>query len=79
MLSYAYSLYSALWKSVLRDELQRYLKSEQLPEPSDELEYWRPILRYRSHRNDMPIDIVVTGGIFGLRIKELPVTLKPQH
>ena len=70
MLSYAYLFYSALWKMVLRKEFDHYLEQNQLPPPSDELEYWRPMLKYRCIRGEQPIDIVVAGGVFGLRITE---------
>ena len=44
MLSYAYFLYSALWKAVLRQEALQYFEQKKCSPPNDEIEYWRPII-----------------------------------
>ena len=70
MFSYAYSLYSTLWKEVLRKRARSYIASKKLSEPTLELEYWRPILVYQCLREEDPVELVVKGGFMGVRIVE---------
>ncbi|MEC8277775.1 MAG: hypothetical protein VXZ96_07555 [Myxococcota bacterium] len=72
MLSYAYLLYSALWKAVLRREAQAYFELKEMSLPSGETEYWRPILKYRCSQNGEPVDLVIKGGCLGLRVEVHP-------
>ena len=69
MLSYAYFLYSALWKAVLRQEAQRFMEQKNCSPPNDEIEYWRPIIKYRCTHNGQPCELVVKGGMLGLRLE----------
>lgn len=70
LFSYAYSLYSMLWKEVLRTQARTYIAAKNLGEPTLELEYWRPILVYQCQRDENPVELVVKGGFMGVRIVE---------
>ena len=71
MLSYAYFLYSTLWKAVLRQEALQYFEQKKCSPPNDEIEYWRPIIKYRSTQNGRPFELIIKGGIMGLRMEVL--------
>ena len=70
---YAYGLYSALWKEVLRKRAHSYISTNGLDMPISELEYLRPILKYSCRKDSQPFELIVKGGFLGVRVIERPV------